>query len=471
MKKIVLVLASVLFMVSCAESPKVSDQKVYYHKIVKELSSDEYYGRSLYKDGDVKAARYIIGELRELGVSAPPAATKEEVGLKPPYKSEISPCGTARWSEGTAEELAYLQHFSYPMNVLWGDMEVVVDGKELVATVDYVAKEFSAGAHGTFDVTYLDNKYLTSEGFVKYVDSGRFKDKFVVIDWDAYQEKLEFHPYERYMPYLVPLKNVGGIILKSSSDHLFPYFKARSYYTANVPVLLTTSQFPSDAKKIEVNIDNEMIPVKDAHNIMAYIPGTKNPEKCLMLSSHYDHLGLMGRDNLFNGANDDASGVAMMLALAKYYQENRPEYSVMFLFTDAEEENLLGAFYYAENPRIPLDNVFAYVEIDMIADNANHLTYQISENAQSVMELFQEANRELPVPFEAINPEGLNDDSDHYAFAQKNVPVFYMSVDGDYHDYYHTPRDTYQNFCDENFERFYGMLVGFSSKASSLYQR
>ena len=66
MKKIVLALASVLFMVSCAESPKVSDQKVYYHKIVKELSSDEYYGRSLYKDGDVKAARYIIGELREL---------------------------------------------------------------------------------------------------------------------------------------------------------------------------------------------------------------------------------------------------------------------------------------------------------------------------------------------------------------------------------------------------------------------
>jgi hypothetical protein len=111
------------------------------------------------------------------------------------------------------------------------------------------------------------------------------------------------------------------------------------------------------------------------------------------------------------------------------------------------------------------------VEIDMIADNADHLTYQMSEEGKDVMELFQQANRELPEPFEAINPEGLNDDSDHYAFAIKNVPVFYMSVDGDYHDYYHTPRDTYQNFCDENFERFYGMLVGFSSKASSLYQR
>lgn len=471
MKKILLTLAFVLFMASCAKTPSISEQKEYYNQIVKELSSDEYYGRSLYKDGDIKAAKYIINELKKLGVAPPPAAMREEVGLKPPYKSEISPCGPARWSDGTPEELAYLQHFSYPMNVMWGDMKVVVDGKELVATIDYIAKEFSSGAHGTFDVVYLDNKHLTSEGFVKYMDSGRFRNKFVVIDWDAYQEKLEFHPFERYMPYLVPLKNVAGVILKGGSEDLFPYFKARSYYTTNMPVLLTTSEFPSDARKIEVAIDSEMIPDKDAHNVIGYIPGTKNPEKCLMFSSHYDHLGLMGRENVFNGANDDASGVAMMLALARYFQENRPEYSVKFLFTDAEEENLLGAYYYAENPRTPLEDVFAYVEVDMIADNADFLTVQISEEGKDLLALFEQVNSAMSNPFESLRLEGINDDSDHYAFAQKNVPVFYMSIAGDYHKYYHTPRDTYDRFCDENFERYYEMFVGFSSKASSLYQR
>lgn len=471
MKKSLLVLASLFFMAGCAETPSITEQKEYYNKIVEELSSDEYYGRSLYMNGDVKAAKYIINELIELGVAAAPAATRQEVGLKPPYKSAISPAGFERWGESTPQELAYLQHFSHPMNVFWGDMKVVVDGRELEATVDYIAKEFSSGAHGVYDVVYLDNKHLTSDGFVKYMDSGKFKDKFVVIDWDAYQEKLEFHPFERYMPYLVPLKNVGGVILKGGSEDLFPYFKARSYYTTKMPVLLTTSQFPSDAKKIEVHIDNQMIFEKDSHNIMAYIPGTKDPDKCLMISSHYDHLGLMGRDNVFNGANDDASGVAMMLVLARYFQENRPDYSVMFLFTDAEEENLLGAFYYAENPRIPLDNVFAYVEVDMIADNGDYLSVQISEEGKELLTLFEKVNSEMSNPFESLRQEEINDDSDHYAFAQKNVPVFYMSIDGDYHKYYHTPRDTYENFCDANFERFYEMLVGFSSKASSLYSR
>ena len=468
MKKLIIILALPFLMAGCAEKNRLSD-KEYYHQIVKELSSDQYYGRSNYMDGDVKAAKYIIGELKALGVAPAPAQSHEEVAVQPANKSLISPCGAGRWSDGSAEDLAYLQHFSYPMNVFRGSMEVAVDGDTLEATVDYVVKEFSSGAKGEYDVVYIDNKYLTTDGLVKYLDSGKFRNSFVVLDWDYYQANLDFHPQERYMPYLMPLENVGGVILKGGSESLFPYFKARSYYTTNMPVLLTNNTFPTDARKISVNIENEVIPAHDAHNIIAYIPGTKNPEKCLMLSSHYDHLGVMGAENVFNGANDDASGVAMMLLMARHFQENRPDYSVMLLFTDAEEENLLGAFYYAENPRLPLEDIFAYVEIDMIADNADHLTYQISEEGKDVMELFQQANRELPEPFEAINPEGLNDDSDHYAFAIKNVPVFYMSVDGDYHKYYHTPRDTYQNFCDENFDRFYGMLLGFSSKASSLY--
>lgn len=468
MKRLSMVFGLLLLVAGCCPDVELSE-KEYYHTIVKELSSDEYYGRSNYMNGDVRAAQYIINELKSMGVAPAPAATSEEVGLTPEYKSKIAPCDAGRWSGAPSEDIAYLQHFSFPMNVFRGDMEVVLDGDTLECSVDYTVKEFSSGANGEYDVVYIDNKYLTTKGLVKYLDSGKFKNSFVVLDWDYYQKNLEFHPFERYQPYLLPLKNVGGVILRSSSEELFPYFKARSYYTVGMPVLMVSSAFPKDAKKIYVDIENEFLPQQDAHNIMAYIPGKSNPEKCLMFSAHYDHLGVVGRENIFNGANDDASGVAMLLLLARHFQENRPDYSVMFLFTDAEEENLLGAFYYAENPRVPLENVFAYVEVDMIADNADEITYQISDEGREVLDLFLEVNKGMAEPFEALNPEDLNDDSDHYAFAQKNVPVFYISIDGDYHKYYHTPRDTYQNFSDDNFERYYQLLTGFSSKASSLY--
>lgn len=469
MKKLTLIMASVMMMAGCAQNTRPADNKVYYNQIVKELSADHYYGRSSYMDGDIKAAKYIIGELMALGVAPAPASVAEEVGVAPEYKSVVSPCGAGRWSGGSAQELAYLQHFSFPMNVFRGAMDVVVDGDTLECSVDYTIKEFSSAAKGEYDIVYIDNKHLTTKGLVKYLDSGKFKNSFVVLDWDYYQANLEYHPFERYQPYLLPLKNVGGVILKGGSKDLFPYFKSRSYYTVNMPVLMTTCDFPEDAKKISVNIESELLPKQDAHNIMAYIPGKKDPQKCLMFSAHYDHLGVAGRENIFNGANDDASGVAMLLVLARYFQENRPDYSVMFLFTDAEEENLLGAFYYAENPRIPLEDVFAYVEVDMIADNGDHLDIQISEQGESLMKMFEDVNKGMSNPFGSMTLEDLNDDSDHYPFALKKVPVFYMSVGGDYHKHYHTPRDIYENSSDANFGRFYELMVDFSSKASSLY--
>ena len=98
MKKLgmVLVLASV--MTGCkTDSPEFSEQKAYYNQVVKELSSAEYYGRSHYMDGDVKAADYIIGELIRLGVGPAPAAAGVEVPVHPEYKSEVKPAVHHRW--------------------------------------------------------------------------------------------------------------------------------------------------------------------------------------------------------------------------------------------------------------------------------------------------------------------------------------------------------------------------------------
>ncbi len=88
--------------------------------------------------------------------------------------------------------------------------------------------------------------------------------------------------------------------------------------------------------------------------MIATIKGTAIPDSFLVFSAHYDHLGQMGKDIYFPGANDNASGTSMLLNLAKYYSQNRPKYSVLFIAFGGEEAGLIGSEYYVKNPLVPL---------------------------------------------------------------------------------------------------------------------
>ena len=76
-----------------------------------------------------------------------------------------------------------------------------------------------------------------------------------------------------------------------------------------------------------------------------------------MFSAHYDHLGMMGTTAIMNGANDNASGTAMMLTLMEYYSKNKPEYSLLFIAFGGEEAGLIGSKFYVENPTVPLKKI------------------------------------------------------------------------------------------------------------------
>ena len=127
MKKLFVLAMGIIMMQGCgngAQTPPPSEE--YYDAVVKELSSEKYYGRSNYNNGTIKAAEYIIGQLQELGVGPVPAeiiekswAGKEKPqlhSLQPEFKSLITPCDARRWSNGTPEQLAYMQHYNFPLN-------------------------------------------------------------------------------------------------------------------------------------------------------------------------------------------------------------------------------------------------------------------------------------------------------------------------------------------------------------------
>lgn len=449
-------MACALALVGC------TDYRAYYNSVLEEISSERYNGRSVYGDGDVRAAKYLIDQLASFeGIVPCEAAGPEDQSVRPYLKSLVEPGDEGRWNvvEGKEKYLPYLQHFQFPMNVMRGAMSLSVDGVSYAPTFDYTVKEFSPTCHGFFKVTYLDEEAYRREGFMEHLSSGLYRDQFVVIDWNRYLETVRPDPFDKYKPWLTELENIGGIILRQEEQ--FPYFKARTYYQGTCPVLFVNKSFPVDAREIELHLDAEMLPTRDAHNVVAWLPGTDpSCDTYYTFIAHYDHLGYMGADQVFPGANDNGSGSAMVVTLAKYFSKHRPRHGIQFILVDAEEENLLGSFFYCENPRRPLDKIEYLIDLDMVADDSDHLATQITPGGEAGLERFRQINAASKAPFDLVMEE-MNDDSDHFSFGQKGVPGIYFETIGSIIQHYHTPRDTYQNTRDENFERLFDMIVRF----------
>ena len=461
---------SIVMLHSCSNNnSSLEPSENYYVEVVKELSADKYYGRSNYNNGNIKAGEYILSQIEALGVKTVPQEIvnaawegKEKPALhslQPEFKSLITPCDARRFSHATPEQLSYMQHYNFPLNAQRGAVELTVDGDTLKHTIDYTLKEFSPTYKGELDVVYLDNKYLHPDKFCTYLNSGEFKDKAVVLDWDCFRETMYTYPgIEVYKTYFVPLDKVGALICRGKE--LLPYFKSRNHFNTPMPVFITNEAFPENAKKVSINVEAEMID-HDAHNIIAFIPGTEDTQKHFILACHYDHLGICGEKEIFNGANDNSSGTAMLLNLMRHFKLNPPKYSVMFIFFDAEENNLLGSFFYADNPVLPLKDIQYFIELDMIGDNGNNIYCQISDPGEEGLAFLNKINSSMENPFAKLDRHPMDDYADHYPFGLKGVPAIYMELDGDTNKNYHSPRDTFENFYSNNYNRMFELVKGF----------
>lgn len=195
----------------------------------------------------------------------------------------------------------------------------------------------------------------------------------------------------------------------------------------------------------------------DSENIWAFIEGGEKKEEVLILSAHYDHIG-MKNGEIFNGADDNASGTSALLEIAQAFITAKkagytPKRSILFLHVTAEEYGLHGSRYYADHPIFSIKNSIANINIDMIGrrgfgkeDNDNYV-YVIGSDRLStdLHTLSEEANKniglELDYTYNDLNdPNRFYYRSDHYNFAKKGIPsIFYF--DGVHQDY-HKATDT-----------------------------
>lgn len=209
-------------------------------------------------------------------------------------------------------------------------------------------------------------------------------------------------------------------------------------------------------QNMKLRVDNQYV---DSQNVVAIIEGEELPEEYIVLSSHLDHLG-MKEGEIYNGADDDGSGTVALLEIAAAFQKAKseghgPKRSIIFLHVTGEEKGLLGSKYYTENPLYPLEKTFTNLNVDMIGridpkrsnPNPNYI-YLIGSDrlSQDLHQLSETVNAtysklELDYTFNDENdPNDFYTRSDHYNFAEKQIPViFYFSGT---HEDYHKPTDT-----------------------------
>ncbi len=457
-----------LMTISCQREKNNVTMKDYYESVVKEISSPQYYGRSLYNGGIFKSADFIINQLAMSGIEPCVFQAKREnlpevVGIFGPVGTVLEEEVSKIYPKENEEKERYFQRFTFPYNTFRGEAVFIVDGKVWKPTVDYVFKEFSPESECQGEVTFLDDENIYSkENFIKTLNDENYRNKFVVIDFDLFIKIFGVNGEEPYKSAIVPLTAPSGIIFEY--DNRPGFFKSRSSYTAHIPVVAVQKPFPRSAKNVYVKVDSEMTSYP-GRNIIAQIKGKKNPDSFRVFTAHYDHLGVMGGDNVFYGANDNASGVAMLLSLAKYYSQtdNHPDESLIFVFFDGEEANLLGSWYLSANPTFPLDKVKLLINLDMIGDVAEDvdnkvLTYQVSMNAESCMDTVRALNDRNHY-FTSICGEELSDDSDNYPFDILGLPVLYLSISGKYNKDYHSPRDTFNVDASHHFNAIFDICT------------
>ena len=193
----------------------------------------------------------------------------------------------------------------------------------------------------------------------------------------------------------------------------------------------------------------------DSENIWAFIPGSEKPEEVVIISAHYDHIG-MKNGEVFNGADDDGSGTVSLIEIAKAFAEAKkeghaPKRSILFLHVTGEEHGLHGSRYYAENPLFPIKNTVADINIDMVGrrdtigshkENGKYVYVIGSDRLSSELHsINEEVNKKyvglnLDYTFNARNdPNQFYFRSDHYNFAKKGIPsiFFFNGVHEDYH--------------------------------------
>ncbi|MBA3682596.1 MAG: M28 family peptidase [Bacteroidetes bacterium] len=285
----------------------------------------------------------------------------------------------------------YFQWFDFNVNTFPGKVNVKINNKLLKPGVDYIISP----------------------------ESGSLKGKYTLQKKDS----ITYVAQHCTVPLTLRIKKKLTFSVATNS------------VAAAVVELLNTSSKTLPAS-IDVNIESKVLTKYINKNICAFIPGKINNDTMMVFSAHYDHLGGMGKATYFPGANDNASGVSVLLNLVKYYQKNPPKYKTVFIFFAGEEAGLLGSHYFVESKVMDLTKIKFLINLDLLGTGDDGIMVVNGYTFEKQFNMLESINKEKQL-LKEIKKRGKASNSDHYWFSEAGVPCFFIYTLGGikaYHD-------------------------------------
>jgi aminopeptidase YwaD len=384
MKKNILALLSIALL-----SFTLSGQNLQYTKAVLEkLCAPDFFGRGYVQKGDSLAADFIASEFRKNKVKA--------------FNNN------------------YIQRFemsinSQPKADLW------LNGEKMKPDGYWMIEASSPTMKGTFPVVTVDSDVMKNPR--RFIQSAlNNPEAFYFID-SLGLNNPELYSFAKSLIYS-PIIPASGII---EVVHRYPFGVPRKNFDPYAKIQLHNDIKPSDLKEISIDNENYFVENYLSQNVIGYVKGKSND--WVVFTAHYDGEGSYG-EVIFPAANDNGSGTAMVMDLARHYAAGKkPYYNIAFLLVSGEEAGLLGSRAYVKNPVFPLEDIRMVINLDMVASGQDGCLLFNGDVWPFERDYLLKNNQEkgyLP----QITVRGPAANSDHHSFHEVGVPAVFFITQG-----------------------------------------
>ena len=363
-------------------------------------------------DGARRAARYLAGRFAKLQLE--------------PY--------------GDSAGRSYYQHFTLPVNTFPGDLDLRLDDLKLRPGLDFIAAPDCPTAHVQGRLLVLDSTwfYLDSADVLYHLKPRSLAGNILVISADD----------EDLLPTLPRAIRAwvasAAAVLVLEPEKLTASLARRQKTQPWIRVLDEAWRRAGSPRSASLNVNARLEPAYPALNLIGRVGGRYNgqtrTDSVLIVTAHYDHLGRQGRRATFFGANDNASGAAMLLELADAIATAPLRCDVIFILFGGEEVGLLGSQWCVEHPPVPVPQISFLLNLDL-EGFGDGITVVNATLFPRQFELLQDLNatadpgRQPLLP--KLKPRGRAANSDHFPFSERDVPAFFaysLGGPGYYHD-------------------------------------
>ena len=382
---------------------QIQHQGLHY---IKKLSSKSFSGRGYVNNGHIKASSYIAQKLQSFG-----------------YTTSF-------------------QNFSFPVNIFPGETALSLNNQKLKPGKDFIFEAGTPTSKGTFPVSiYSRTLFLQAKqrDSIIALSAGKFLLITALSANDTGKKVLDSLRKVYHQILNSPTNHIAGIINHDTAQTKWGVRQTVNPY----PVIeLNKKMNVSTISSISLSVESELLKTCQSRNVIGMIKGTEFPDSFIVLTSHFDHIGMMGTHTRFSGANDNASGVALMLCLAEYYAKHPQKYSIVCIAFGAEEVGLVGSKFFVENPTIPLKNFTFMIHFDMVGTGEEGLKVVNGSELKRQFNLLKSINDSLQLLVK-VQPRVQGCISDQCYFYRKGVPCFFVYTMGGskaYHDIYDRPK-------------------------------